>query len=198
MPNILVATSNPGKLREYRQVLDAAGFDVASLMEYPDYQAPEETGKTFEENAILKAKNAFDAVGIPTIADDGGFEIDALGGEPGVMSHRWIDGETEADDQELIAYTLKRMRDVPEGQRQARLRLVMAYYDGNQLEQAEAAIEGEVIDDVPGSCEKGFPFRALLRVDGYDKLYDELTEEEHEQVNHRRRALKELLSAIQS
>lgn len=196
MQTILVATTNPGKLREYRQVLDKADFDVQSLMEYPDYRTPEETGKTFEENAVLKAKSAYDATGVSTIADDGGFEIDALGGEPGVMSHRWIDPNEEAGDQELIAYTLKRMRDVPDGERTARLRLVMAYYDGVRLEKAEAAIEGEVIDDVPGSCEEGFPYRALLNVSEYDKLYDELTEEEHEHINHRRRAIKDLLKKI--
>jgi XTP/dITP diphosphohydrolase len=196
MEEILVATGNPGKRREYEEVLGGAGFTLYGLDSYPDYQAPEETGSTFYENAILKAKSAYDHTGLPTIADDGGFEIDALNGEPGVMSHRWIDPTRESDDQELVQYTLQRMRDIPWDERDARLRLVMVYYDGNQIEESEASIDGKVIQDVPGSYEPGFPYRALLWVSECGKLYDELSEEEHERLNHRRQALKGLLPSI--
>src|SRR5688572_5276477 len=103
---ILVATKNPGKAREINSFLGNS-FEVVSLDNFPDAPDVKETGETFEENAVLKAKKYFEWSGIPTVADDSGLEIDYLVGEPGVLSRRWPG--YEATDQELIDMALKKM-----------------------------------------------------------------------------------------
>src|SRR3990167_2672003 len=142
---LLVATTNPGKLAEIRRFLTDIPVELVSLKDVGIADSVEETGKTFEENAILKAKFYAQKSGLPTLADDGGFEIDVLGGEPGVKSHRWIDSTRENSDEELIAYTIKRMKDIPEDKRGAQLRLVLALVlpDG-QLFTSEASVRGIV------------------------------------------------------
>src|SRR3990167_9592915 len=110
---LLVATTNPGKLAEIRRFLTDIPVELVSLKDVGIADSVEETGKTFEENAILKAKFYAQKSGLPTLADDGGFEIDALNGEPGVKSHRWADPSQENDDETLINYTLKRLENVP-------------------------------------------------------------------------------------
>src|SRR3989344_7519292 len=123
---LLIATTNPGKLVELSRFLADIPMSLVSLKDLDITDTVEETGKTFEENAILKAKYFCKKSGLPTLADDGGFEIDALGGEPGVKSHRWIHQDREDTDEELIAYTLEKMRGLPRAQRGAQLRLVLA------------------------------------------------------------------------
>ena len=127
MKKLLIATTNPGKLTEIKRFLGDLPIELVGLKDIGIADTVEETGKTFEENAILKANYYYKKSGLPTLADDGGFEIDALGGEPGVRSHRWIDGTKESTDEELIEYTLLRLKDVPLQGREAQLRLVVAY-----------------------------------------------------------------------
>ena len=127
MKKLLIATSNPGKLNEIKKYLADLPLTLVSLKDMGITNQAEETGKTFEENAVLKAKYYSDLSGLPTIGDDGGFEIDALNGEPGVKSHRWIHGDRDDEDEELIAYTFKNMKGVPVGKRGAELRVVIAF-----------------------------------------------------------------------
>ena len=126
MKKLLIATTNPGKLEEIRTFLSDLPLELVSLKDVGITTSVEETGKTFEENAILKAKTYAELSGLVTLADDGGFEIDALHGEPGVKSHRWVHNDRDSSDEELIAYTFTRMRDLPEKKRGARLTLVLA------------------------------------------------------------------------
>lgn len=196
MKKILIATTNPGKLREYREGLADLDVELVSLKDLAVVPSVEETGDTFEENAVLKATQYGHAAGMPVIVDDGGLEIDVLGGAPGVHSHRWIDREREATDEELIRHTLSLLEGVPEEKRTARLRLVCVFDDGEDLHTAEAAIEGRIIEHVPAMYEHGFPFRALLYIPQFGKMYDELTEEEHAAINHRKKAIAELKSII--
>ena len=127
MKKLLIATTNPGKLDEIKRFLGDLPVELVALKDVGIIDGVEETGKTFEENAILKAKYYCKKSGLPTLADDGGFEIDALGGEPGVKSHRWIHKDREDTDEELIEYTLKKMRGLPRAKR-----------GGNTLETAGA------------------------------------------------------------
>src|SRR3990167_10501814 len=124
MNRLLIATTNPGKLAEIRRFLSDVPLELVSLNDVDIKERVEETGKTFEENAILKAKFYAEKSGLPTIGDDGGFEIDALGGEPGVKSHRWVHGDKENSDEELIEYTFKKMKGIKN--RKAQLRAVLA------------------------------------------------------------------------
>ena len=145
MSKLLIATTNPGKLAEFKQFLADVPIEIVSLSDVSIHRKPEETGKTFEENAILKVQFYYKFSGLATIADDGGFEIDALSGAPGVNSHRWIDPTRESSDEELIEYTMKRLEDVPLEKRGAQLRLVLALVlPGDKIQTVEAKIRGIV------------------------------------------------------
>jgi XTP/dITP diphosphohydrolase len=194
---LLIATKNPAKLQEMRTFF--ADFDCVALSkESPDIV---ETGATFEENAILKARAYFDHYGIPTVADDSGLEIAALHGEPGVYSRRWPQPDEmvpyrEKTDDELIDLALAKLQGVAE--RFARLRVVGAYYDGVRTLTATAAIPGMIATERPTTYEKGYPFRSIFLVPQFGKLFRDLTASEHELVNHRRAAYTELAYAITS
>ena len=192
MGKLLVATTNPGKLKEFREALAVLGMNIVSLKDFPDILPVEETGNTFEENAKLKAKAYYARTKLPTLADDAGLEIDALGGEPGVKSRRWIDGEHEATDEELVAYALKRLEGVSREKRTARLRTVIAFFDGKTMRTATDATEGVIAEEAAKEIEAGYPFRSLLWLPEFQKLYKDLTPAEHAKANHRLRALEEL------
>lgn len=199
MKKLLIATTNPGKLAEIKRFLGDLSMELVSLKDVGITDVVEETGSTFEENAILKAKYYCQKSGLPTLADDGGFEIDALGGEPGVKSHRWIHRDREDTDEELIAYTLEKLWGLPRAQRGAQLRLVLAllYPDGGQF-TVEEATRGIVAEKSSPHRTQGFPFRSLLFLPEINKYYDHdlLTPEETERFNHRKRALDRLKPII--
>lgn len=192
---LLIATTNPGKLAEIKRFLSDVSLELVSLQDLGIADVVEETGSTFEENAIIKAKFYSVLSGLPTLADDGGFEIDALGGEPGVKSHRWIDQSKDSSDEDLIAHTLVRMKHIPEDKRTAQLRLVLALvFPNGQQYLAEEKICGIVPVHPVGKRSAGFPFRSLLFLPEIRKYYnhDELTEEENIRYNHRKKALEKL------
>lgn len=195
MKKLLIATTNPGKLAEIKRFLGDLSIELVGLKDVGITDAVEETGKTFEENAILKAKYYCQKSGLPTLADDGGFEIDALGGEPGVKSHRWIHQDREDTDDELITYTLEKMKGLPRAQRGAQLRLVLALVlpDGRKF-TVEEKTRGIVAEKPSDHRTQGFPYRSLLFLPEINKYYDHdlLTPEETDRFNHRKRALDKL------
>jgi len=195
MKKLLIATTNPGKLTEIKRFLGDLSVELVGLKDVGITDVVEETGKTFEENAILKAKYYCQKSGLPTLADDGGFEIDAFSGQPGVKSHRWIHGDREDTDEELIAYTLEKMRGLPRAKRGAQLRLVLAliFPDGRQY-TVEEKTRGIVAEKPSKYRTSGFPYRSLLFLPEINKYYDHdlLTPEETETFNHRKRALDRL------
>lgn len=196
---ILIATKNPAKLKEISKYLGDR-FETIPLANFPDAPDVEETGATFEENALLKARAYFKFAGIPLISDDGGFEIDALGGEPGVKSRRWPTDEEisagilprEKTDEELIALALHKLRGVSKEKRTARLRIALAYYDGKKSHTVSRSVEGVVPLVSAKKWDRGFPFRAIFFIPRFGKLYQDLSPEEHEKINHRRAAVEEL------
>lgn len=192
---LLIATTNPGKLAELSRFLEDIPVKLLGLKDVGITDIVEETGSTFEENAILKAKYYCQKSGLPTLADDGGFEIDALDGEPGVKSHRWIHQNREDTDEELIAYTLEKMKGLPRAKRGAQLRLVLAlaFPDGRQF-TVEEKTRGIVAEKSSEHRTQGFPYRSLLFLPEIGKYYDHdlLTHEETERFNHRKRALDRL------
>lgn len=199
---ILIATTNQGKAREMTEAMGDR-FEVVNLRDLAHAPDLEETGNTFRENAIAKAVFYHRWSGLPTIAGDGGLEIDALGGEPGVFSRRWpTDGERpgmpgrEKNDREMIDIALTKLAGIPTGRRTARLRDVEAYHDGLNTFTEEGAIEGRMVTELQGGFEPGYPFRAIFLVSAYDKLFRDLTEEEHARVNHRKRSLTKLRERI--
>src|SRR5580693_3983923 len=152
MRRLLIATTNRAKLAEYRLILRDIGLELelVSRADLRISEAPEETGATFTENALIKARFYFNRAVIPTLADDGGLEIDALGGEPGVRSHRWLGSGHDDSDEALVAEVIRRMQTVPVARRTARIRATLAliHEENGRLREktAEGAIEGVIAE----------------------------------------------------
>ncbi|MEK7545710.1 MAG: non-canonical purine NTP pyrophosphatase [Patescibacteria group bacterium] len=196
---LLIGTSNPGKAAELAGYVGELGFEIVTLADL-GIASVEETGETFEENAVLKAKAYAAASGLPTLADDAGLEVDVLGGAPGVRTHRWL-GE-DVTDLKLFFAILDKMRGVPMPKRSARLKVVLALATpgGNVVTVARAA-EGKIVEEQdarPDKIPPGYPFKSLLMLDAVGKLYCDLTEEEHLAINHRRLAVQDLLPHLEA
>jgi len=202
MKKLLIATTNPGKLAEIQRFLRDVPLELVSLKDVGITTSIEETGATFEENAILKAKTYAEASDLMTLADDGGFEIDALDGAPGVKSHRWVHSDRDSTDEELIAYTFTRMKDVPEKKRGARLTLLLELVQpGNPVvTTVKESIRGIVPLEPSTVRHEGFPYRSILYIPELGKFYDHVsfTPEETERYNHRKKALEKLKPILTS
>jgi len=193
---VLVASRNAKKLKELRRILDeagVAGIELVSLNEVPPYEEAPETGATFEENAIAKARDGAVATGLPCVADDSGIEVDALNGMPGVLSARW--SGRHGDDTANNTLLLAQLGDVPDERRGARFVSTCALVlpDGT-----ETVVRGEW----PGTIarkpvgEGGFGYDPLFLPEGGTGSAAELTPAEKDAVSHRGRALTQLLPAL--
>jgi XTP/dITP diphosphohydrolase len=202
MNKLLIATTNPGKLREMREFL-AGHFELLSLSDLPGAPDVEETGTTFEENALLKARAYFAWSRIPVLADDGGLEIEVLNGQPGVLSRRWpLYGEQppyrEKTDEELLNLTFQNLQGLPQSRRDARLRVVGAYCNGSMELTETAQIHGWISEQRPETWEKGYPFRSIFMVSLFNTLLQDLTSEQHARVNHRAAVYRRLSDRIRA
>ena len=201
MKKLLVATTNPAKLAEYRLLLHDLPLEVISLSDLSISQAPEESGETFAENARLKALFYFERAGIATLADDGGLEVDALGGAPGVRSHRWLGDDGSASDRDLAEEVVRRMRGVAPERRGARIRAAAAlvYREDRAVREsvAEAAIEGVIAERAHPDIRRGFPYRAVLWLPERGCYLGELGEEEEARISQRRKALEKLRGELE-
>ena len=199
MTTLLIATHNPAKFQELKlglKTLTHQGIKILSLNDLKIKNCPKETGGTFEENAILKAKFYANLTHLPTIADDGGLIIPALNNEPGVISRRWLG--YEAGDEELIEYTLKRLKNYLIERREAYLQVCLCFYnpETKTIFYEQNKIKGHIALHPSPKRIKGYPFRALFIVDKFNKYYDELTDEEHEEINHRLKTIRTLLRKV--
>ncbi|MGD8643586.1 MAG: RdgB/HAM1 family non-canonical purine NTP pyrophosphatase [Chromatiales bacterium] len=193
---VVLATGNPGKLRELSALLAPSGLDIVPQS---DYSVPEadETGHSFVENAILKARNAASHTGLPAIADDSGIEVDALGGAPGIYSARYAGphGDAGANNAKL----LDALRNVPDGQRTARFRCVMVYLrsaDDPSPIIAEGSWEGRILDEPQG--DHGFGYDPVFYVPSHDCSAAELDPAEKNRLSHRAQALEALRVRLES
>jgi XTP/dITP diphosphohydrolase len=195
MTELLIATTNPAKLAEYRLLLRDFALRVISLRDAGISEQAPETGTSFLENARLKAFFYAARAGRPTLADDGGLAVDALGGAPGVHSHRWL-GEEHPDDRRLAEEVIRRMAGVEPARRTARLRAaaVLAYSDRGVMREAiaEAALEGVIADRCYSEVRKGFPYRSVLYLPGRSRYLAELSDDEAAQLSQRRILVEEL------
>lgn len=194
MKSLLIATTNPAKFEEANFVLRSSGLHILGLEDFSTIVPVEETGITFEENAILKAKGYFEQTHTPCIADDGGLMIDYLDGAPGVHSKRWLG--YEAGDEELAHAVLEKMHGVSKEKRTARLGGLIVFWDGEHLLKQENWIKGYIADAMMGEIKPGFPYRPLLMIPQFNKPYSNLTEGEHDHVNFRRKNLEALKPQI--
>lgn len=194
---LLLGTHNVGKAPEYRKFLQHADLEIVTLKDIGFLDDAPETGETFFEVCLEKAKWYAQRTEYPVLADDGGFEIDALDGEPGVNSRRWV-GPSGTDD-DRIQKVFDLLRGVPAGERTARLKLVLIVYFPHERDyiSVEKTIEGIIPDESGDFIIKDFPYRSVLFLPQFRKYYGELTEAEHDEVNHRKAACKELLIKLE-
>lgn len=184
MRPLLVATTSQHKLEEYRALLAGLPFELRSLSDAGIDEDVEETGVTFEENARLKAERYRDLSGLLTLADDSGLEVDALGGRPGVHSKRWA-GDVSDDDRNIRLLEL--LADVPEEQRSARYRCVIALAEpGGSTSIAEGACEGRIASEPAGA--NGFGYDPLFFVRELDQTFGQAPPEVKNRLSHRARA----------
>ena len=182
---LLVATHNKGKLREYKALLQDLPVTLTYLDEVGIHEDVPETGKTFAENAIQKARAYAAMSGLLTLADDSGLEVDALGGAPGVHSVRYAG--PGATDEDRIQKLLRELDGVPPDKRTARFRCVIAVATPEgQVYTADGAVEGVIIDTPRGS--HGFGYDPVFFLPERGKTMAELPPEEKNRISHRARA----------
>lgn len=196
MTRVLVASRNHKKLAELQRVLDAAGIAGLTLLtldDVPPYEEAPETGATFAENAIAKARDGFAATGLPTVADDSGIEVVALNGMPGVLSARWAGGHGE--DAANYSLLLAQLGDVPDERRSAAFVSVCALVTGtDEVTVVRGEWPGVVAREPLG--DGGFGYDPVFIPEGETRSAAQLSPAEKDAVSHRGRALAALVPAL--
>lgn len=183
---LLIATTNPDKLREIRPLLTGLAIELVTLADVAPVPEPEEAGETFWENARIKALAYADATGLTTVAEDSGFEVDALGGEPGVRSARFIG--PSATYPERFAEIFRRLNGQGSA---ARFVTALAVAKGNTLLfETESAVDGRIADAPRGA--HGFGYDPIFWYPPFGRTTAELTDPEKAIVSHRGRAFRDL------
>jgi XTP/dITP diphosphohydrolase len=190
---LVVATANPGKLREFRSLLAGLPYELISLVEL-GLESPAETGSSFLENATLKARHAATSSGFAAIADDSGIEVDALGGAPGIHSARYAGADASASANN--AKLMRALKGVPLDARRARYRCALVLVEAADTAPivAQAAWEGFILD-VPRGC-GGFGYDPYFWLPELDKTAAELGSEEKNRLSHRGKAMRALREAL--
>jgi len=188
---LLIATHNPAKVAEFKTLMTDWPFELVSLTDLGIASDVEETGKSFEENALIKANFFHKLTELPTLSDDGGLEIDALNGEPGVKSRRWRG--YKMTDQEMVDYALERLKDVPPEKRTAKMRVVLCLkMPQHKPIFGSAALSGIITAKQERPITEGYPFRSILFIPKLNKMFTDFTEEESARFSQRAAALRQL------
>ncbi len=193
MQKLLIATTNQGKLKEFKNFLSDIPMELVSLIDLGITQDFEENGKTYEENSEGKARFYSNLSGIPSLSDDGGIEIVALNNEPGVRSRRWLGHE--ATDEELINHMIKISKDLPEDNRTAYFRTVISVvFPDRTLLQEQGEVKGIIAKEPFLKLNKGYPYRSFFYLPEINKYYHEsdLSPEQERLYNHRYKAIQKL------
>lgn len=192
---VVMASSNPGKLREINQILGGLGMEVLPQSDF-DVPDAEETGLSFVENAILKARHAAQLTGLPAIADDSGLEVDTLNGAPGIYSARY--SGPGATDERNLQKVLEQLGDTPVAERSARFQCLivfMAHAEDPTPLICQGTWEGRILFEPRG--EGGFGYDPIFYVPSEDCASAELAPEVKNRLSHRGQALQKLLNALQ-
>lgn len=188
MKDIMIATSNKGKVREYKSLLEPLGYTVHDLSELDPIEI-DENGSTFQENALIKAKSIKDKCNMTVIADDSGLEIDALNKEPGIHSARYLEGHDYSYKNKVL---LERMKDKTD--RTARFVCAIALCDETGDHLFTGVMEGKINDQAAG--DNGFGYDPIFLVEQFGKTSAQLTMEQKNSVSHRGIATRELLDYL--
>lgn len=175
-------------------MLAALPLEVSGLGEYPGAPEVAETGRTFLENAVLKAKGIAEFTHELTLADDSGLEVDYLNGKPGVYSARY--GEPGWDDRRRYEYLLHNLKDVPGNKRNARFRCVVAVYDpeSNQVITGEGKVEGIILAEPQGT--NGFGYDPVFYIPGKNRTMAQLSDAEKNAISHRGEAIRDIITKL--
>ena len=191
---LLISTQNPGKFAEISERLTTTGIDLVSLQDLNITKDYEETGTTFEENAVAKARFYHGLSGLATLADDSGLSVDALGGEPGIHSRRWPG--YAASDKELLDMLMSKLKDISLEARTAKFRTVTAIVDEQNMWLGQGQIAGIILKEPASDIEEGLPFSCVFQPDGYSKVFSQLTNQEKNSISHRGHAIEELIKQL--
>lgn len=192
---ILVATNNVHKVREFQEIFKSIrNLDILSLLNFPDYEAPEETGKTFQENALIKARDAAKHFKRWAVSDDSGLVVPGLQGRPGVRSRRYAgENATDAENREKL---IKEMRNFTDSDRAAHFECCLALCGPNGEEKCFTGIaEGTILTEERGR--NGFGYDSLFVKNGYDKTFAEMDETVKNRISHRYKAFEKFLTALE-
>lgn len=197
MQKLLIATTNKGKIKELTEFLSDLPVQLISLKDAGITDDVEEKGQTYEENSRIKAVFYAKKTGLPAVADDGGLEISALGGAPGVHSRRWLG--YKATDEDLISHLSKVAKSLPDGKRDAYFKTVISFAlpDG-KVESAAGEVKGVIAKKPLAKILRGYPFRSFFFLPEINKFYheNELSKEEQRLYNHRYKAIQRLKPII--
>lgn len=188
MKDIMIATSNKGKVREYKSLLEPLGYAVHDLSELDPIEI-DENGSTFQENALIKAKSIKDKCNMTVIADDSGLEIDALNKEPGIHSARYLEGHDYSYKNKVLLERMKGKTD-----RTARFVCAIALCDETGDHLFTGVMEGKINDQAAG--DNGFGYDPIFLVEQFGKTSAQLTMEQKNSVSHRGIATRELLDYL--
>jgi len=193
---LIIASHNLHKIRELREMLKGIkSLDVLTLIDFPDYKLPEETGTTFKENAVLKAEHAAAKLGKWVLADDSGLVVPALGGKPGVFSKRFSgDDVTDAENRLKL---LKEMKNLDDLDRSAYFECSLALAGPKGLnKEATGTVEGMIATNEKGR--HGFGYDTLFIKNDYDKTFAEIEEATKNKISHRRKAFEKLSTTLET
>lgn len=191
---LLIATRNSGKVREFERHLADLPVFLRSLTDFPEVTEPEETGATFAENARQKARYYAEQTGISALADDSGLEVEALGGAPGVFSARYA-GE-DARDEQRIEKLLEQLAATEDERRRARFACAIAVANarGEIKNVVEAACDGTIAQTARGA--NGFGYDSIFIPDGFSRTFGELSDDIKQQISHRARASAKIIQYL--
>jgi len=192
LKTIFLASGNPHKIEELKQMIQPLGIELKSTLDFPDAHEVEEDQPDLKGNALKKARYWFEETGIPSLADDTGLEVDALKGAPGVYSARYA-GENVTYE-ENVEKLLREMEG--KSDRKARFRTVIAFLDGSEEYLFEGVCEGEITMKRKGK--KGFGYDPVFQPEGYKQTFAELSAEEKNMISHRGLAFQKFLAYLEN
>ena len=195
MAKVIIATNNKGKVKDFQSLFTPMGVEVTSLHDFPGIEEIEETGTTFEENAILKAEHLAKELKIPVIADDSGLMVDALEGRPGVYSARYAG--LHKNDEDNLQKVLKELEGISTEKRTARFYCALALaIPGKETITVHGTVEGLIATDKQGT--NGFGYDPIFFLPELNRTMAQLTAEEKGSLSHRGNAIKELMKVIKA
>lgn len=193
MDKIVFATTNEGKVKEIKEILEGFPVEVVSMKEMNITTDIEENGTTFEENSLIKAREISKLTGLPALADDSGLEVDYLNGEPGIYSARYLGKDTDYNYKNN--YIIDRLKEAEDKERSARFICVISLVlpDGREFVK-KGVMEGRIGYEIKG--ENGFGYDPIFYLPEYGKTSAELSSDEKNKISHRGKALRAMKEVI--